>query len=401
MNKPFHDSHHVIERVEQYLSSKLSEYAEFNEELNSSATVKVGSDGPKVTILSLSDANIAYKYDVSDILYWVERDTYFDELEKWNGVKLEEKHQAVVDFLKQSEQFPSFLDLVDAIRRQRVAPFVGAGISFGVGYPLWGKALERLATQIGGDDLLKQIKNDLSCYRYLKVAELLYQKNDAYFDNFVQTEFRLKAAQEDEKPVFPPVIELLPRLASSCVITTNFDRLIEKRFEQLKGKPLDGYMYGKQEQNGFVSQLLKGEHCLMKLHGDSGQPKSYVFTESQYDEAYGENGKIDFSKQLPRSLRQIYISHSLLFLGCSLEQDRTLELFHSVKQQGHFEIPEHFAFLPQPQPIEAAEKKGRLLGLNIKPIWYKVENHDHSMLEMLLDLALDVAAKKYSLRSVW
>ena len=29
MNKPFNDSHHVIERVEQYLSTKLSEYADF------------------------------------------------------------------------------------------------------------------------------------------------------------------------------------------------------------------------------------------------------------------------------------------------------------------------------------------------------------------------------------
>ncbi|QYK08855.1 SIR2 family protein [Shewanella mangrovisoli] len=399
MSKLFQDSHFVIERVEQYLSTKLGEYADFNNELNLSATVTVESEGPKVSIHSMNDSSVVYQYDVSDILYWVERDTYFDELEKWNGIKLEEKHYLAVKFLKETEQVPLFLDLIDAIKRQRVAPFVGAGVALAAGYPLWGKALERLAKQIGGEELLAQIKHELSNNHYLEVAELLYQKNEAYFDNFVQTEFRLKAAQEDDRPLFPPVIDLLPTLASSCVITTNFDRLIEKKFDQTKGSSLNGYMYGKQEQNGFISQLLKGERCLMKLHGDAAQPKSYVFTESQYDEAYGING-IDFSKQLPRSLRQIYISHSLLFLGCSLEKDRTLELFESVKQEGHFEIPDHFAFLPLPKPSDVADKKGRLLSLNIKPIWYEVKEHDHSMLEKCLELALDVASKKYSLRSV-
>ena len=397
MNKPFHDSHYVIERVEQYLSSKLSEYADFNNELNSSSTVKVDSNGPKVKIFSLSDSEVTYQYDVSDILYWVERDTYFDELEKWNGVKLEEEHQLAVTFLKESKQLPLFLDLIDVIRRQRIAPFVGAGVSYQAGYPMWGHSLERLATQIGGDQLLEQIKDDLSNYRYLEVAERLYKKNTPIFDNFIQTEFRLKAAQENDKPVFPPIIELLPKLATSCIITTNFDRLIEKKFDQIKANY--GYMYGKQDQNGFVSQLLKGEHCLMKLHGDIGQPRSYVFTESQYSEAYGENA-VDFTKQLPRTLRQIYISHSLLFLGCSLEQDRTLDLFNSVKQEGSFEIPDHFALLPYPKPEQEAAKKGRLLSFNIKPIWYKVDGNDHSMLEKLLHLALDVASKKYSLRGV-
>ena len=336
-----------------------------------------------------------YSYDVSDILYWVERDTYFDELSKWNGVKLEEKHQQAMLFLKESNQFPIFLDLVDAIKRRRVAPFIGAGASLAADYPSWGNALKTLANQMGGDTPA-EVKDDLDNYRYLAAAETLYNKNEHVFQNFVQTEFRLKPDHEGEKPIFPPVIDLLPSFAKACVVTTNFDRLIEKRFERLNDKPLDGYMYGKQEQNGFVSQLLKGEQCLMKLHGDSEQAQSYVFTESQYVEAYGEN-EIDFKKQLPRSLRQIYISYSLMFIGCSLEQDRTLELFKSVKDEGHFEIPNHFALLPDCDPEIKTQKMGTLLGMNIKPVWYEVKESDHSMLEKLLLLAIDVADNKFSL----
>jgi len=397
MSKQFHDSHQLIERVEQYLESKLEINSDFNNEINISASVTVPDSGPKVTITSLTDPEIEYSYDVSDILYWVERDTYFDELSKWNGVKLEEKHQDAKTFLRESNQFPAFLDLVDALKRQRVAPFIGAGASLPAGYPNWGDALKKLAEEMGGTTSA-EIKDDIDGYQYLAAAEKLYKKNEDVFQHFVQTEFRLKPTHEEGKPLFPPVIELLPEFAKACVVTTNFDRLIEKRFESHTGKPLDGYMYGKQEQNGFVSQLLKGEHCLMKLHGDSVQPQSYVFTESQYKEAYGD-GEIDFKKQLPRSLRQIYISYSLLFIGCSLEQDRTLELFKSVKEEGHFEIPNHFALLADCEGEEKAEKMGRLLRMNIKPIWYRTEGRDHSLLEKILSLAIDVSNKKISLGS--
>ncbi|MFH0230305.1 hypothetical protein ACGRRZ_15200 [Vibrio diabolicus] len=83
-----------------------------------------------------------------------------------------------------------------------------------------------------------------------------------------------------------------------------------------------------------------------------------------------------------------------------MEQDRTLELFKSVKDEGHFEIPNHFAFLPEPEPEDKAEKMGRLLSMSIKPIWYRAKDGDHSMLEKLLLLATDVACKRYSLGGV-
>lgn len=398
MTKPFEDSDQLIEQVEQYLTSKLADNQEFNEKINIGSSVEIAKQGPKIAIKSLSDPDTEYSYDISDILYWVERQTYFDELEKWHGVKLEETHQEAVAYLKDSKQLSSFLDLVDAIKRQRIAPFIGAGASTPAGYPNWGKALQDLAQQIGGNTPA-EVQDNLDNYQYLAVAETLFNKNNELFKYFVQTEFRLKPTHEQDEPVFPPVIELLPELAKACVVTTNFDRLIEKRFERHTGKAFDACMYGKQEENGFVNQLLKGEHCLMKLHGDYEKAASYVFTDSQYQQAYGVDD-IDFTKQLPRSLRQIYISYSFVFIGCSLEQDRTLELFKSVKQQGHFEIPNHFAFLPECAAAVKAEKMGRLLSMNIKPIWYKAPEHDHSLLEKMLRLAISVANNQYSLGGV-
>jgi hypothetical protein len=84
------------------------------------------------------------------------------------------------------------------------------------------------------------------------------------------------------------------------------------------------------------------------------------------------------------------VSHSLLFLGCSLEQDRTLELFKKVVDVQEFEIPDHFALLPEPSSGKKKnQKEGRLLELKIRPIWYP--DKEHRFVERFLSLAIDIA----------
>ena len=107
-------------------------------------------------------------------------------------------------------------------------------------------------------------------------------------------------------------------------------------------------------------------------------------------DAYGD--PLDFTKPLPKSLRQIFVSHSLLFLGCALEGDKTLELFDNVVQKADFEIPNHFAILPEPTAGSSetkSQKESRLLKLKIHPIWYpegKFEFVDAN-LKLLIDVA--------------
>ena len=173
--------------------------------------------------------------------------------------------------------------------------------------------------------------------------------------------------------------------------------MIEDLFQQ-RGQALDGYMYGMQPGNAFVQRLLRGERCILKLHGDARQDNTYVFTQEQYRIAYGE--PLSFQNQLPRALRQIFISHSFLFLGCSLEQDKTLDLFKSVVDEAAFEIPDHFALLNEPAtPQERTQKEARLLQLKIRPIWYSTSvaddgSHDHSLLEQILRLAIAVSRRQ-------
>lgn len=379
--KKLRDSKLIVDKVEEALQAAYTSNEAFNAVLD---------EVEPLSFRSLRDPEHQYAYSVSDVLYWVDRDAYLDELDHWEGKRQVDQHEAATAFIKQSDQAAVFLDLVDAIRYGRIAPFVGAGLSAACDYPMWGAALRKIAQKLNGL-AVQDIEPLMAQFDYLQAAQVLHDAAADQVRHFIKTEFRQRA-----KAVEGPVL-LLPELAQGCIVTTNFDSVIEDLFQQ-RGHALDGYMYGMQPGNAFVQRLLRGERCILKLHGDARQENTYVFTRSQYDAAYGE--PLSFQNQLPRALRQIFISHSLLFLGCSLEQDKTLDLFKSVVDEAAFEIPDHFALLNEPAtPQERARKEARLLQLKIRPLWYPTpldENGkpDHGLLELTLKLALAVARRQ-------
>ncbi|MBB4592829.1 SIR2 family protein [Xanthomonas cannabis] len=370
----------IVDKVEEALQAAYTSNSDFNAVLD---------EADPLIFKSLRDPEHEYLIRISDALYWVERDAYLDELDHWEGKCHIDQHDAASRFIKESDQGAVFLDLVDALRIGRIAPFVGAGLSRACGYPMWGEALRKLAQKLDGLGL-PDIEPLMVQYEYLKAAELLHAAAPDQVQNFIKTEFRKRGA------ILGPIL-LLPELAKGCIVTTNFDSVIEDLFSELR-QGLDGYMYGSQPGNAFVQRLLRGERCILKLHGDARQENSYVFTQAQYEAAYGQ--PLEFKSQLPRALRQIFISHSLLFLGCSLEQDKTLDLFKMVVDEASFEIPDHFAILNDPgDPHERAAKEARLLRLRIRPLWYSTPvgddgKPDHSLLEQLLRLAIAVAQRQ-------
>ena len=378
------DNKLIVDKVEEALQAAYSSNAEFNAVLD---------EAEPLSFKSLRDPEHEYLVKVSDALYWVERDAYLDELDHWEGLREVNQYEAATAFIKDSDQQAVFLDLVDVIRFGRIAPFVGAGLSKPCGYPMWGEALRKIAKKLNGLDV-QDIEPLMVQYDYLQAAQMLHDAAAEQVLHFIKTEFRQRGA------ITGPVT-LLPQLANGCIVTTNFDTVIEDLFRE-KGQPLDGYMHGTQAGNNFVQRLLRGERCILKLHGDAGQPNTHVFTLMQYQAAYGGAGgePFAFQNQLPKALRQIFISHSLLFLGCSLEQDNTLDLFKSVVDEGAFEIPDHFALLNEPAtPQERARKEARLLQLNIRPLWYPTPldaegKPDHGLLEQVLRLAIAVARKQ-------
>jgi len=369
----------VVERVEEVLQAAYNGNQPFNEAFN--------GDSP-IEIPTLDPAGDSYRLEASEVLFWADRDAYNNELVLWRDGIVQETHRDAVELIEQSHQVPIFCDLVAAIRRHRIVPFVGAGLSQSCktkdgtpAFPLWGKALSDLASRIPGHDQgqfsVAHARGD-----YIAAAQCLWEADETQVRNYIRNMFDKSLCEKDK---ISGAALLLPKISRGCVITTNFDAIIES----VMG-PFEGYMHGLQPGNRFVPKLMRGDRCILKLHGDAEDHQSFVFTAQQYLAGYGN--PFDFSKPLPRSLRQIFISESLLFLGCSLEQDRTLALFDQVAQSGrdrneHFELPDHFAIVPEPDILAGRSvKEARLAKLNIRPLWYP--SGQHIFVERFLNLAI-------------
>lgn len=323
-------------------------------------------------------------FNNSDYLFYTSLDIYLNELDAWKDDRVKTENNDLLTFIGREGQ-STLLELVQGIQRKRIAPFIGAGLSLALGFPSWSQALKEIRAKFDDIDL-HEVDELISENKYLEAAQVLHQQDDSTLINFVSDRFIINP-NYTQQDVFIGALKYLPEIAHGCVITTNFDKSLEKVFE-LSGKSFQGFMRGIQPMTTFVKDLIKGERCLLKLHGSVGEVDSYIFTMNQYDSAYGN--PFIFENPLPKTLRQIYISHSLLFLGCSLGKDKTLELFQKIKQDGEFEIPQHFAILPTPSTNALKRDKEReLRKINIKTIWYPAGEHEY--VEKILKLAIDAA----------
>jgi hypothetical protein len=349
--------------------------SEFNAFFDGDEPITIPSPRPEVG---------EYQYERSKVLFWLDRDAYDDERAAWENETHQAKHQNVTELIRQHRLVAPFRDLLAAVERGRVVPFVGAGMSKPLGMPLWAEALRELLGNLPSADSA-EIEPLIAKGDFLAAAQAMSHGHDVHLKNFVQTRFR------DQGMKLAGPISLLPRIAKGCVITTNFDDAIEQVYARDSIR-FDAYMHGTQEHN-FFQRLVRGDRCLLKLHGDADNPATHILTRAQYANGYGE--PFDFQKPLPKALRQIFVSQSLLFLGCSLEQDWTLELFEKAKHADEYAIPNHYAILPEPSDAQAKQQKAtRLLSLSIQPLWYPPDEHD--FVKHYLQLIIDVVERRIS-----
>lgn len=363
----------MLETAIAILTDQYQENGEFNEHIDSEEPVVIGES----------------EYLRSSVLFWVDPEAYEVEKENWQRSESDAKHEKALGLIRSNGVVGLVEDMLLAVERGRVVPFVGAGLSKPLGMPLWGDALMQLLGRLLGADAPK-IKALIESGQYLEAAQELAAYDKVQTSHFVKTTYRASQLKLKAGP-----LQHLPRFARGCIVTTNFDDAIEKTYEGAthQGKQLvfDAYMHGTQE-NKFFSRLVRGDRCLLKLHGDAESEATHILTAEQYAHAYGK--PFDFQKSLPKALRQIYISQSLLFLGCGLEQDWTMELFKAARDSDGYQVPNHYAIVEAPTDAQVKQQKEtRLLDLNIQPIWYP--NGEHQMVENIIDLVADVAEKRF------
>ena len=245
--------------------------------------------------------------------------------------------------------------LCEKQQQGRVLPFVGAGMSMPSGFKSWRQLLQDLC--VDSPALLARVNEKLARFEYEEEAQdicdtlgvdALHHDIDAHLG---RNGFAL------EGPV-----RLLPLCFGAGCITTNLDQVLERVYVE-GAKPFSDRVWGGRlkQQQGFVNP---DENKLFKLHGTADENGDRVLTRQEYEQTYAND------VALHTVLDRLMANRHLLFLGCSLGVDRTVQAIAELKQAAGANYPQHFAFLPLYEDTDRQARRIELAGANITPIWY-------------------------------
>ena len=303
-------------------------------------------------------------YSSSDVLKVYAPHDYEALFTEWVELQKTDARQRVKEFLSDNGCLPRFNRLAERVNSNLVMPFVGAGLSKPSGFSLWGAFLKELSNE--DPALVPEIEALMEAGDFEGAAQrvadrfnenVLAEQVENYFDRRI---FEVKG----------PVL-LLPELFQQGCATTNFDIVLEKTYHD----------YGTDFTDDFAGEELKsaprkaaaGANVLFKIHGHADNANGRVLTTAEYDAAYGTDGA------LPGLLANLVANRSLLFLGCSLGLDRTIQALRQIKADAGVDLPRHYAFLQDPGPEGRADRRTELERAEIHPIWYPIDDHttDH------------------------
>ena len=317
-----------------------------------------------------------HKLSHTEVLFKVRKDAYDDELSYWK----EEKKHNLLKLAKEALDYRSnkqrFDKLIDIVYNEKIVPFIGAGLSIPCGTPGWRTFLLQLSKMAEIDCAETEKRLDNGDYEEL-AEELIYKLGVPAFNEKFDNEFTMSKKMRGS-------VILIPELTRGSVITTNFDRILERAFQNADCQFQD-VITGNQESE-FIGKMVEGTPQLLKLHGNISWTPSRVLTKSEYRDAYGSE-KIDFNRPLPKLLSRVFAHNCLLFLGCSLGDDRTMNLFHDVVTKFD-DLPNHYAIAERPEDDNNIFEREKFLNDRmIFPIWYPHGQHEH--VEAFLTLLIE------------
>lgn len=286
---------------------------------------------------------------------------YDNAFSEWCSQRKEELLMKADEILGLHDNRRRFIQLRNFYRNGVVIPFIGAGMSIPSGYPGWTEFLWQLRNETRVSE--EYLNSLLYQGQYEEAAQILADDMPAgSFDEAIENTFG-----HDEYLEGP--IQLLPSIFNTSVITTNLDDVI-KRCYDAADLSFSETLLGADDRE-LPRYLGQGNRVLVKLHGKANSSRNRVLTYSEYKENYGN------PPCLQNTIEAIS-TKTLLFLGCSLVVDRTIQtLTQLVGEKGHDVTIRHYAFLSIGEDEDRLARRDKLVNANIFPIWYPAdEDHD-------------------------
>lgn len=283
-----------------------------------------------------------------------------------------------------------YTKIVEAQKSNSLIPFVGAGMSVFCGYKLWGAVLCELAEFILLEDERQAALKKIDDGAYEEAAQIILEAYPAMLDQLPDLISPDKFNTCPLEKIQASAVYTLPYLfQKGLIMTTNFDRVLENIYLKRSGKSIQVVTPNQQDH---LAQLRQNQSLgLFKLHGDIGNEtvsiNDLVFTGKQYVEKYADESP------LVQELTRWFENRRLLFLGCSLNVDRTMEVLKRVTlaQSGI----RHYAILGC-KKIDIPKRLEEMNDLGILPIFYDDSDHDavRVILERLLEETDQISYQK-------
>jgi len=208
-------------------------------------------------------------------------------------------------------------------------PFIGAGVSAFIN-PCWKQFLETCALKIHNSEKRQSILDLIEKDYELAADELLNTRGKAGMYADIQMAFNAQRL-DGFNSIVEQAVYLFPYLFKGPLLTTNYDKILEAVYHKFGVfLPISHPSH---------SELLKKclvDHSpiLYKFHGDVDEPSSIVLGKNSYNQAY------ELTSSLVCDLKMSLQQKHLLFLGCSLGSDRTVDMLKIFTPPGltHYAI---------------------------------------------------------------
>lgn len=241
--------------------------------------------------------------------------------------------------------------LIKAIRDKRWTPFVGAGFSKLAApnlFPTWRELVDLMLDEFPKRALMNADNADALRRLYDQLGPAMLADSikkvvtEAEFYAFLQSYYASDCGPSAAHDV---LVTLAPR----CIVTTNYDRLIETSYARSRHQILPKVTY--KEPGQVRKHLQDGSEFIFKIHGDIDRPGDMVLTHSDYVRLQAtEDGY-----QLV--LSSIFIHTTVVFIGLSLTDpeinDHLRRLRSALKREGL----SHFALLPSESTDNERERE--------------------------------------------
>ena len=312
-----------------------------------------------------------FEWPPADVLETMAPRDYETHFLDWVEIQKQNAKDRAREFLENFNCLNRFNRLHRQLNEQSVIPFVGAGLSQPMGFPMWGPFLDGLTADYPA--IADQVRRHLALCQYEDAVQLVLNRmGPNVFSEAIQNTFGSRI-----KTLKGPV-QLLPLVFRRGCLTTNFDYVLNLVYEASNFR-FNGEFAGTR-LNEAPRRLADEPHCLLRLHGEADSAQGRVLTGDEYTNCYGDDGNYT------EILKLLVANTSLLFLGCSLSVDRTLQALREIKQAAVVETPRHFAFLPLTEDTNREDRIIELGQADIHPIWYPPEDHDLAIEDLLISL---------------